>query len=67
MAERGRPKASLELTEQERDQLESWARRRTSGQAQALAQRSRIVLGCASGQTNQQVAVSERVTPQTRR
>jgi transposase len=63
MAERGRPKAPLELTVQERGQLESWARRRTS--AQALAQRSRIVLGCASGQTNQAVAAQERVSAAT--
>src|SRR5215210_6261499 len=63
MARTGRPKALLELSEAERGQLESWARRRTS--AQALAQRSRIVLGCASGKTNQQVAALERVAAAT--
>lgn len=63
MAQRGRPKAELVLTDAEREQLESWSRRRTS--AQALAQRSRIVLGCASGATNRQVAAEERVSAAT--
>lgn len=44
----------LELTIEERDQLASWARRRKS--SQALALRSRIVLGCGRGLTNTQVA-----------
>jgi transposase len=44
----------VELSVQERAQLESWARRRTS--AQALAQRSRIVLLAADGLTNTQIA-----------
>ena len=51
------------LTDQERDQLRAWARRRTS--AQALALRSRIVLGCAQGLDNKQVAARERVSAQT--
>jgi len=63
MAERGRPKALLELTDVEREQLESWARRRKS--AQSLAQRSRIVLACGEGESNQAVAARERVAPQT--
>jgi transposase len=42
------------LSEEERVQLESWARRRTS--AQALAERSRIVLTAAEGLTNAEVA-----------
>src|SRR4051794_22633497 len=63
MARTGRPKAVLELTDAEREQLERWARRPKS--AQALAQRSRIVLACAQGQTNQAVARQERVTQQT--
>ena len=50
----GRPKALLELTSDEREQLERWVRRRKS--AQALALRSRIVLACATGLTNQEVA-----------
>lgn len=48
------------LTDAEREQLESWARRRTS--AQALAQRSRIVLACAGGADNKTVAARERVS-----
>jgi transposase len=63
MARTGRPKAVLELTAGEREQLERWARRPRS--AQALAQRSRIVLACAEGVSNQVVARRERVTPQT--
>ena len=50
----GRPKALLELTSDESEQLERWVRRRTS--AQALALRSRIVLACGTGLTNKQVA-----------
>jgi len=50
----GRPKALLELTSDEREQLERWIRRRKS--AQALALRSRIVLACATGLTNKEVA-----------
>src|SRR4051812_38245024 len=44
----------LVLSESEREQLEAWARRRKS--AQALAQRSRIVLAAASGQSNSVIA-----------
>ncbi len=51
---RGRPKALLELTSDESEQLERWVRRTTS--AQALALRSRIVLACATGLTNKEVA-----------
>ena len=50
----GRPKALLELTSDETEQLERWVRRRQS--AQALALRSRIVLSCATGLTNKEVA-----------
>jgi transposase len=63
MARTGRPKAELVVTEAEREALQRWARRPSS--AQALALRSRIVLGCAAGDTNQAVACRERVTPQT--
>jgi transposase len=63
MPRSGRPKAELVLTDDERDQLRRWSRRRSS--AQALALRSRIVLGCADGLNNQQVAARERVTVQT--
>jgi transposase len=49
------PKAvELVLSGEEREQLESWSRRRTS--AQALAVRSRIVLAAAEGLTNSQIA-----------
>jgi transposase len=51
---RGPSAVSIELTEAERAQLESWARRRKS--AQGLATRCRIVLACAEGQTNTGVA-----------
>ena len=54
MPRTGRPKASLELTAGEREQLRRWSRRATS--AQALALRSKIVLACASGLDNKQVA-----------
>jgi transposase len=60
MARTGRPKAELVLSEAEREQLQAWARRPTS--AQALAQRSRIVLACADGQSNVAVAAGERVS-----
>jgi transposase len=59
MAGKGRPKAELVLTGEERETLERWARRPTS--AQALALRCRIVLGCAEGLTNQEVAAAEGV------
>ena len=62
MAERGRPKAPLALTEDERAVLERWARRPKS--AQALALRSRIVLACADGTVNKEVAARFGVTPQ---
>ncbi len=63
MPRTGRPKAPLELTSEEREQLLRWARRRKS--AQALALRSRIVLGCGEGLTNRAVAAVEGVTVQT--
>jgi transposase/transcriptional regulator with XRE-family HTH domain len=53
----------LELTVEERDQLARWARRRTS--SQALALRSRIVLGCAQGLSNKDVAAREGVSAVT--
>src|SRR5918995_4523505 len=45
---------AIELTDDERLQLEAWSRRRTS--AQALAQRSRIVLLAAEGLNNTEIA-----------
>lgn len=59
----GRPKAELKLSMVEREQLQAWARRRKT--AQALAQRSRIVLACADGAENLVVADALGVTPQT--
>lgn len=54
MARTGRPKAELVLTDDERETLARWARRRTS--SQALALRCRIVLESATGATNKDVA-----------
>jgi transposase len=63
MARRGRPTPLIELSDIERETLERWVRRHSS--AQALAMRSRIVLACAAGQTNTEIAATERVTPAT--
>jgi transposase len=63
MGRAGRPTAVIELSDNERETLQRWVRRHSS--AQALAQRSRIVLACAEGQTNAQVAAAERVHPAT--
>ena len=69
MAERGRPKAELVLSDDERDTFARWARRPKS--AQALALRCRIVLECALGQTNREVSrrlgVSEATVSKWRR
>ncbi|GAA3076522.1 IS630 family transposase [Actinocorallia glomerata] len=54
MPRTGRPKALLELTIEEREQLVRWERRRKS--SQALALRSRIVLACGDGWSNADVA-----------
>jgi transposase len=54
MAGRGRPRIELVLTDAERDQLVRWSRRAKS--AQALALRCRIVLACAEGLSNVEVA-----------
>src|ERR1035437_8791959 len=56
MRRTGRPKAVLELTDPEREQLVRWERRRKS--SQALALRSRIVLRCAAGLSNAEVAAA---------
>jgi transposase len=63
VARTGRPKAVLELAEGERDQLLRWSRRATS--AQSLALRSRIVLACADGLDNKQVAAKLGIVPAT--
>jgi transposase len=59
----GRPLKELVLSDDERLTLEQWARRPKS--AQRLALRSRIVLACASGLSNTQVAERLRVTMPT--
>jgi len=53
----------LKVSADERETLERWARRPTT--AQALAQRARMILACAEGRPNDQVARVERVTRQT--
>jgi len=60
---RGRPVELLELTAEEKQTLERWARGRTV--SQALAMRARIVLGCATGKLNGAVAKELRTTIQT--
>src|SRR5579863_7759702 len=59
----GRPTAELKLAAHEREALENWTRRPKS--AQALALRARMILGCAGGQTNTEVAAALRITKQT--
>ena len=63
MARTGRPPAEVILTAQERAQLERWSRRAKS--SQALALRCKIVLGCADGTSNKDIAVELRVHPTT--
>jgi transposase len=60
---RGRALEELTLTRTEREQLLEWTRRHKS--AQALALRSRIVLGAAEGHANRELARRLRVTVQT--
>lgn len=59
----GRPKAELILSDEERRELESLAKRRRS--AVALAQRARLVLACAAGSDNKTVARRVRLAPAT--
>jgi transposase len=62
VARTGRPTAELVLTDDERETLARWARRPKS--AQALALRARIVLACAEGGTNKDVAAELSVSAQ---
>ena len=59
---RGRPVDPIILTPDERATLERWARRPKT--AQALAQRARIILACATAPTNGAVADRLGVTRQ---
>ncbi|MBU1801182.1 MAG: IS630 family transposase [Actinobacteria bacterium] len=54
MGRAGRPTVEIELSDEERETLQRWARRHKS--SQALALRSRIVLACGEGQTNTAIA-----------
>src|SRR6201982_3573711 len=54
----GRPKRPLNLTEDERERLQSLAHRARS--QPALAQRARVVLACAQGLANKSVAKKQR-------
>lgn len=58
----GRPIPELVVTQGERESLQNWARRPKS--AQALALRAKIILACAEGKTNTEVASQFRVTKQ---
>jgi transposase len=59
----GRPIPTLQLSREERETLERWVRRPTS--AQALCLRARIVLACAQGRSNTQVAQQMRLSQPT--
>ena len=63
MAKRGRPTVRVTISPSERTTLEQWARRRTT--AQGLAQRAQIVLACAAGRSNSEIATALRITRQT--
>jgi len=63
MGRRGRPTVEIKLTGNERKTLERWARRHSS--SQALALRCRIVLGCAEGHTNADIAAALMCHPVT--
>ena len=62
MARTGRPVPLLVLADEERQVLVRWARRAKT--SQALALRSKIVLACAEGIANKDVAARFGVTPQ---
>lgn len=59
MPRTGRPTAPLVLTDAEREALTRWSRRAKT--AQVLAMRARIILACASGASNVDVATDLKV------
>jgi hypothetical protein len=63
----GGPKAGLELTAAEREQLTRWVRRAKT--AQALAMRAKIALACAGGAEGRQRSSNHRLdtSPGSRR
>src|SRR6478609_5322027 len=63
MGQRGRPTAQIVLSAEERETLERWARRPSTGQALAL--RCRIVLGAAAGVLNRDIAAELGCNPVT--
>jgi len=63
MARRGRPTVEITLSAEERTTLQRWVRRHSS--SQALALRCRVVLACAEGRSNTEVAAEWRVHPTT--
>jgi transposase len=54
MAQRGRPTPEIILSAEERATLQRWAQRQSS--SQALALRSKIILGCAEGTLHGEIA-----------
>jgi len=63
MARAGRRSAVVELSETEYEALSRWARRHST--AQSLSLRARIVLACAEGDTNTEIAEAMRCSPST--
>lgn len=59
----GRPIPSLLLSDNERDALQAWTRQ--SRCPQALALRARLILLCAAGRSNTEVAAELHITVQT--
>jgi transposase len=59
----GRPKRSLQITDEDRDKLTTMARRPKS--AQAMAMRARIVLSCGEGMSNSEIARKLHITGAT--